>query len=444
MEKDVARRYQTALAMADDLQRFLAGEPILARPSGIFYRSWKRMRKHQTITWLAFAVIMLVMVAIGATLSSQRSKLDTQYRMALTNAMSSIRARNYEAALAFCDGAALMRRNAPEAVEARALAHYYQAATKEASPASRDELVPLFSKAYEELARVAAHGTTNAEIFVGLADSLVHTVGVDKLTESLKTMERALQMAPQSYWVQLGAARYYRYLPLGFDLPRDQRIQLLERAYDHASQAVSIDHSGVEALLLRAEICLERTKDAGDESVRYQDMARGDVEAALKIDHNNYLAGKLKDQLNSKTVAADWRVKLAELGLPIVSNFARTQWENTSTIRDSAASTLSSFLGDETSEQKQKRLKDAEEHAETAAKLYQANPSLWPRVVEHYAKAFDLNPQMADYPWRGAQIALQHGDLEHAQDLIGKARRLAPGNALYAKTDLDVAKARGD
>jgi len=53
LEKDRTRRYETANALAMDIQRYLGNEPILARAPGTFYRFQKLARRNKTI----FAVL---------------------------------------------------------------------------------------------------------------------------------------------------------------------------------------------------------------------------------------------------------------------------------------------------------------------------------------------------------------------------------------------------
>lgn len=67
LERDPVRRYQTAAALAQDLTRFLAGEPILARPlsaPGRFVR-WCRRRPALAAAWF-----LAVALAVGSTLST--------------------------------------------------------------------------------------------------------------------------------------------------------------------------------------------------------------------------------------------------------------------------------------------------------------------------------------------------------------------------------------
>jgi WD40 repeat protein/predicted Ser/Thr protein kinase len=61
LEKDPAKRYGSAEAMADDLDRWLAGEPVRARPVGDWERAVKWARRRPTITALAglLAVVLL-------------------------------------------------------------------------------------------------------------------------------------------------------------------------------------------------------------------------------------------------------------------------------------------------------------------------------------------------------------------------------------------------
>src|SRR5262249_10230536 len=59
LEKDPKRRYSSALALAEDLERWLKHEPILARHIGIIARGRKWVRRNPTSALLAASLIAL-------------------------------------------------------------------------------------------------------------------------------------------------------------------------------------------------------------------------------------------------------------------------------------------------------------------------------------------------------------------------------------------------
>jgi TolB-like protein/Tfp pilus assembly protein PilF/predicted Ser/Thr protein kinase len=65
LEKDPQRRYSSALALAEDLERWLKHEPIRARRTGIFTRGKKWVRRNPTSALLAASLVALA-AAIGA------------------------------------------------------------------------------------------------------------------------------------------------------------------------------------------------------------------------------------------------------------------------------------------------------------------------------------------------------------------------------------------
>ena len=58
LEKDPVRRYATAAALADDLDRWLRGEPIVARPLGRFARVNRWRRRHPVAAAAAIALVI--------------------------------------------------------------------------------------------------------------------------------------------------------------------------------------------------------------------------------------------------------------------------------------------------------------------------------------------------------------------------------------------------
>ena len=73
MEKNPQRRYATARALADDLGRFLRGEPVLARPVGTWGKLTRwAIRRPALASALALTLLALTATAMVATLSAVR------------------------------------------------------------------------------------------------------------------------------------------------------------------------------------------------------------------------------------------------------------------------------------------------------------------------------------------------------------------------------------
>ena len=67
LEKDRTRRYETANGFAMDIERYLADEPITARPPSTAYRINKFLKKHRAFVTTAATIIFLLLAGIIGT-----------------------------------------------------------------------------------------------------------------------------------------------------------------------------------------------------------------------------------------------------------------------------------------------------------------------------------------------------------------------------------------
>jgi eukaryotic-like serine/threonine-protein kinase len=63
LEKDASQRYESARALADDLKRYLDGEPIVAHRITLKYRITKKIKKNKTLSAVLAATFLLILAS---------------------------------------------------------------------------------------------------------------------------------------------------------------------------------------------------------------------------------------------------------------------------------------------------------------------------------------------------------------------------------------------
>ena len=65
--KEPGKRYESAAAMGEDLRRYIAGEPILARPVGSAERAWRWAKRNPTTSALAVTVVSVILLGTSTS-----------------------------------------------------------------------------------------------------------------------------------------------------------------------------------------------------------------------------------------------------------------------------------------------------------------------------------------------------------------------------------------
>src|SRR5262249_24875227 len=82
LSKDPGRRYPSARALAEDLGRYIEGEPILGRRPGLLERLVRQARRHRAVAVVSAASLVLVLAAASVGLRSCLAERDARRRAA--------------------------------------------------------------------------------------------------------------------------------------------------------------------------------------------------------------------------------------------------------------------------------------------------------------------------------------------------------------------------
>ena len=283
LQREPARRYPTAAAFADDLERFLAGRPVSARPDTLGYRTKKFVSRHRIAVSAAALVLASLAAGLGAVLwQAQATRLEAARTARVRDFLASIfgsldpdlgPGREASAATLLADGAA--RVEAELGDEPQIAAELYTALGRawlalerhdEAESMARASLDLAIASAGADSALAASSRALAGEIATARGELLA---GESELRAALASLDRAAGAD------SLDAARAAA--ALGRNLNAQERhteaLALSERAY--AALAERLGHGDREAVrALLAECQALRFSDRSAEAARRIASAR--------------------------------------------------------------------------------------------------------------------------------------------------------------------------
>ncbi len=87
LEKEPKKRYQSAQELTEDLNRFLKGDPVKARQSGILYKTSKKIKKHPLITTVMTLLTIFILMILSFWISD---KVETAKKIAISQQLGQI------------------------------------------------------------------------------------------------------------------------------------------------------------------------------------------------------------------------------------------------------------------------------------------------------------------------------------------------------------------
>ena len=287
---DPSDRYQTAEALAADIQRYLNGNPIEARPDSAWYRLRKAVVRHKVPALAISAVIVVALIGLTTTLIQGQRAADEAERAQLATAFVSELFRvNFNELAPMIPGAprptqAVLLERGAQLIEARF----------EKQPAMKAELYGVVGRVYADLGqdRLASEFATRQ-----LQTLRQQKASASQIARSLMVLSEAALAARRDSDAEDYARQAVNTLSKN-DVLRPDALALLARAELHNGKAVeaaqtvaaaraalqqrSNAESVARAWLLYIEgVLLDRSETRFDDALA---MRRAAIAAALKAE----------------------------------------------------------------------------------------------------------------------------------------------------------------
>jgi tetratricopeptide (TPR) repeat protein len=457
IEKDPARRYQTAIELALDLERYLNGEPIAARPASIAYKAKRIVRRHPAIFALSAALVLAVLAffALSMQTASDRqakevaeaAERDARFRGYLADGGGAMDREDWSGALAIFSQAIGDFPERPEAWVERGRCHNrlesYERAIADFEKAL--EADPTYHRARLHRGIVKCREGRDSERDEGLAD-IEATLHV--LTDDLDALLESSRICLDAARIERSPSRRDSFIRHG-----DQRLQRLiarireiESATDEGDR-VRLLVTEDEALVLQGNLYEEHG---------LMDEARENYRRALEVNKFNTHArvllakwdsvpdGERQDMgAGAALSGSTWWAVLAGEGL----SWAKKEFEGDTDFLKRAAAAMSIFGSSQ--QQEDENVASAASQELIDEELLAAE-AFWREgkrddAVVRYERVVALTPSLVEPYCRLAEHHLEReGGIDRAVEYVEAALKLNPSSPHALSIAARVYSRRGD
>jgi serine/threonine protein kinase len=236
LHKDPERRYATAGELADDLQRYRLGQPIVARPVGTLEKLLRTLRRHPLASALITASVVLALLALWLL-----------WQLQLTSLQQRLEEQNKQALEAEKDFAREQHRHAVEALSKILAKLHGPLRSQPGLEPIREELLIHFKQLIEDH---ETHALGDRQI---LADACLDLGKLLMLTGDPERARKSLEEARKLYQANGDALQEARaLLELGRVYLNTGAVAKARQHFDRVQDRLR-DHSHPSALALRAD-----------------------------------------------------------------------------------------------------------------------------------------------------------------------------------------------